>query len=75
MPCRDEKIDGKIIQLEEDIMNILNDVNILLLFISYQSPASGWTVLIWTQGNDENDPDKRNCICIVIHHIWEKEKT
>ena len=73
MPCRDEKIDGKIIQLEEDIMNILNDVKILLFLISYQSLASDTTMLKWTQSNDENDPDKRNCIYSDPSHMRERE--
>ena len=58
MPCRDEKIDGKIIQLEEDIMNILNDTK-LAVFDSYQYPSSDSTMLKWPLVNDENDPDKK----------------
>ena len=72
MPCRDEKIDGKIIQLEEDIMNILNDAK-LAVFNSYQSPSSNSSVLKWSQGNDENDPDKRNCIYSDPSHMRKRE--
>ena len=58
--------------VEEDIMNILNDAK-LAVFNSYQSPSSDSTLLRWTLGNDENDPDKRNCIYSDPSHMRERE--
>ena len=42
-------------------------------FNSYQSPSSDSTMLKWTLGNDENDPDKRNCIYSDPSHMRERE--
>ena len=43
------------------------------VLISYQSPPSYTTMLKWTQSNDENDPDKRNCIYSDPSHMRKRE--
>ena len=45
----------------------------LLFLNSYQYLKSDSTVLRWSLGNDENDPDKRNCIYSDPSHMRKRE--
>jgi len=67
MSCRDEKIDGKIIQGGRRYHEHITNANAVILYhMLYIYHAC---ILPWTQGKDENDPDKRIVFLVIHQHI------
>jgi hypothetical protein len=67
MSCRDEKIDGKIIQRGRRYHDHITNANALILYHTLYIYHA--CVIPWTQGKDESDPDKRIVFLVIHQHI------